>query len=706
MEYVSFTYLEAENIDDCLDHAYLTTMDRWIFWIGGSFALLASLFLIVGFIRFKELRKPPGDIILGISLSDLVLSAHWIVIAIWPKQVADPTFCTTIGIFSTTAGINEFLYNLSFCFFMIISLRNALTQSKVPRKTFHVINILCSGCYVTFLLANHFIGRTLFGTCSIKSSCKRGFFSYFGGMLVALFVLVGGYTYYYIRKYTPKCSQALAKRTSFLLYYLRYIICASFIFLAIAVTNFFYVGLSSGTEDSNDSRWSWIQSVGNAAKLCTPLVLSLIRYNDPFIKKIMKRVIFFWRKDCQSVSNISGLGRGTSLEPGDISLEAKSQSFSSEFMFNSLSSGRKIEITYTLLSGVLYSHINQRNKQVEESVTSNKHTRNIYKHEKVYMIDDKLIKDTVPTVKEELEKSYFSILPGTLKVYAPEVFEEFIKADEDFLCISQSLDFNSNREEIKDASGGDGGKSGEFFFFSKDRKLIIKTIPDLEKQMLVSILERYVNHFKEHPNTLISKIYGIYTFENQDLDLKFNLILIKNICGFSKNYIERAYDLKGSSYDREVLKTGVVNSKEELKIRVLKDKDFEKFETKLYIQQEIAEGLRRQIEIDSLFFRKVKLIDYSLMIFYINKKKYWEENGKDAQDHTAKNPLASIPSEKEEGIYYNIGIIDYLQPYNFEKKLEKYFKKFQRLDINLDTSTQDPLTYSNRFIEFVRRITS
>lgn len=38
----------------------------------------------------------------------------------------------------------------------------------------------------------------------------------------------------------------------------------------------------------------------------------------------------------------------------------------------------------------------------------------------------------------------------------------------------------ANREMIHAAKIGDGGKSGEFFFFSADGKLVIKTLPNYE----------------------------------------------------------------------------------------------------------------------------------------------------------------------------------------------------------------------------------
>lgn len=72
--------------------------------------------------------------------------------------------------------------------------------------------------------------------------------------------------------------------------------------------------------------------------------------------------------------------------------------------------------------------------------------------------------------------------------------------------------------------------------------------------MLINILENYTTHLRKNPNSLIAKIYGLFTYENSDLNQKFNLIVMKNVSGFSRKYIRRTYDIKGSKYDRQVIR--------------------------------------------------------------------------------------------------------------------------------------------------------
>jgi hypothetical protein len=54
--------------------------------------------------------------------------------------------------------------------------------------------------------------------------------------------------------------------------------------------------------------------------------------------------------------------------------------------------------------------------------------------------------------------------------------------------ISESLAFKNNKKQLFKAGQG-AGKSGSFFFFSSDRKFVIKTISKTEKDVLLSMLD-------------------------------------------------------------------------------------------------------------------------------------------------------------------------------------------------------------------------
>ena len=63
-------------------------------------------------------------------------------------------------------------------------------------------------------------------------------------------------------------------------------------------------------------------------------------------------------------------------------------------------------------------------------------------------------------------------------------------------------------EKIKESEG----KSGSFFFFSHNKMFLIKTLTSSE---LNTFLEHFVcdyyDHLVNNPETLLAKIYGVYT---------------------------------------------------------------------------------------------------------------------------------------------------------------------------------------------------
>ena len=70
-----------------------------------------------------------------------------------------------------------------------------------------------------------------------------------------------------------------------------------------------------------------------------------------------------------------------------------------------------------------------------------------------------------------------------MKVFAPKIFYDLQNNDKKFFNLSQSFDIKKNLENIKKSSQADGGRGkniirlgGEFFFFSYDNKLILKTM--------------------------------------------------------------------------------------------------------------------------------------------------------------------------------------------------------------------------------------
>ena len=125
-----------------------------------------------------------------------------------------------------------------------------------------------------------------------------------------------------------------------------------------------------------------------------------------------------------------------------------------------------------------------------------------------------------------------------------------------------SLSPKFNREMVFKAGEG-AGRSGSFFFFSHDRKFIIKTMTKGELDLFLQILPQLSEHHKKTPRSLLSKILGVFTVKMRKVD-PVHLMLMENTMRLKNpdklNYV---FDLKGSLVDRKV--KGITNASTTLK---------------------------------------------------------------------------------------------------------------------------------------------
>jgi len=63
-------------------------------------------------------------------------------------------------------------------------------------------------------------------------------------------------------------------------------------------------------------------------------------------------------------------------------------------------------------------------------------------------------------------------------------------------------------------AGEGSGRSGSFFFFSHDRKWIIKTMTDSELKLYLKKLPAFGEHYLKNKNSLLAKIFGVFTVDS------------------------------------------------------------------------------------------------------------------------------------------------------------------------------------------------
>ena len=74
----------------------------------------------------------------------------------------------------------------------------------------------------------------------------------------------------------------------------------------------------------------------------------------------------------------------------------------------------------------------------------------------------------------------------------------------------ESLHPKYNRDMVFKAGEG-AGRSGSFFFFSHDRKFIIKTMTQDELDLYLERLPAFKQYFNSNDDSLLAKIFGVFT---------------------------------------------------------------------------------------------------------------------------------------------------------------------------------------------------
>ena len=116
-----------------------------------------------------------------------------------------------------------------------------------------------------------------------------------------------------------------------------------------------------------------------------------------------------------------------------------------------------------------------------------------------------------------------------------------------------------------------------FFFMAADKRFILKTMTSGDLHEMIYSLHQFYMHFDNNPNSLLSRIYGIFTIQMDKFSPVHVMIMENCLPPVPKYELNHIFDMKGSEFSREVLKNVNIS---ELKTgkptgsTVLKDLDF------------------------------------------------------------------------------------------------------------------------------------
>jgi len=220
-------------------------------------------------------------------------------------------------------------------------------------------------------------------------------------------------------------------------------------------------------------------------------------------------------------------------------------------------------------------------------------------------------------------KEYAGIVFNSIRKLYGYDKESFIQSISPQVFITEMIISNTTSiEELFNT-----GSSGSLFYYTRDGKLILKTISKSEYTTLKRILPKYYYHLMKYKKTLLPKFFGCYKLIKKVKKKKKYVYFIIMMNVFSTNkQIHVRFDLKGSTLNREVLSKKDKHNKDYNDILgkysfALKDIDFDYFKKHIYIDDHIYEEFIEQINKDSLLLKECNINDYSLLLG-IHKKNF------------------------------------------------------------------------------------
>ncbi|MCO5561059.1 hypothetical protein L7F22_014680 [Adiantum nelumboides] len=308
------------------------------------------------------------------------------------------------------------------------------------------------------------------------------------------------------------------------------------------------------------------------------------------------------------------------------------------------------------------------------------------------------------------------------------------------------------------------GKSGSVFYISHDDRFLIKTVRRAEGKVLFGMLWNYYNHVRLNENTLLAKFYGLHRIKPAGCPKVRFVVTANMFC--TELSIHRRFDLKGSSQGRSAQKLEMDETttlkdldlnfvfrlqpiwREALLRQVERDCKF--LEREQIMDYSLLLGIHfcTPQRPSALLARGSKDVPAEIApsgearafpedltatevgLFFPHQS---NENGSSLVSRNNVHPLGehettrlqmqlgvNVPAKADTKISFNgssranieqgeghdvvlyFGIIDILQQYDTNKKLEHAYKSLQYDPLSI--SAVDPNLYSRRFQNFIQKI--
>jgi 1-phosphatidylinositol-4-phosphate 5-kinase len=567
-------------------------------------------------------------------------------------------------------------------------------RKKRSGWAYHVCALSVSILTVLYCYVEKKLGRNRFGSCSLDAD---GFFALILSVFGLCFsVSFAGMIYLKMRKLLTKKTMKMAILTrNFYNFYGTYLklcivywVLISLAFLAQeqGINQNPYIGGNGSVQYDYRGILFNLGRFGQIIKALSPIIFFSIRVRDPMVNRKIKNA-FCWSKGTGLIRE-----RSESLNPDmNHELDLALASETDDMMWVNYLSVKIRESLHRTFLGCISSFYSEMLEEVEET-TSTKgkdDTQNL----SVIRVKGRELMQRLDAGDED------TMLDCTFTAYSPTLFLDVVRSYFGSVNFQKSLSIFENSNIIKrisedESKVGSGGSSGEFFFLSEDRKIILKSINESDSKTFVSILYNYSEHFRVNPRSQIARIYGLFEFKFSGTTKSIKLIAMECLDPLFEGAL-RKYDLKGSEHARTVLKHKGMSYKLDSSIKgTLKDNDFVKLDEGFNPDLKSCKEFLGSLKKDSMFFRLHQIIDYSLIVSIVDKTRLpqgyleWEKS---------RGNYRIMESITDPNICYFFGVVDYFQLFNFNKRLERTLKRLMKCNPKLETSSQPPKRYSRRF---------
>eukprot|EP00041_Stephanoeca_diplocostata_P032727 m.1056767 g.1056767 ORF g.1056767 m.1056767 type:complete len:1440 (-) comp24199_c1_seq2:72-4391(-) len=156
-----------------------------------------------------------------------------------------------------------------------------------------------------------------------------------------------------------------------------------------------------------------------------------------------------------------------------------------------------------------------------------------------------------------------------------------------------------------------GGASGCFVVTSVDRRYVVKSMRGNEKDVLLQLLPQYDAYLAANPNTLLTRILGVYQLKVNGTRPLFAIVMTNVLsCATAVDFSE-VYDLKGSFVGRSSATAGRASFSAASTSGTRKDLDLRR---PISLSAADCTRLTTQLTCDTEFLEQWGLMDYSLIL--------------------------------------------------------------------------------------------